>query len=233
MATSKAVSKKAPEKVLTPEEKLKVALEIPKLADMKKNYAGVGEVVTKLSSIVIKKEEDYQIAETYLKQSNELIKSFDKSYESATESAKGWIKSVDWLYDFITAPINLGINDLKRKMQKFQADEDIKRRQKIADLEAKKTVQAQVAENADTTTQQVKAIEKIEAIENKQVVLTSTKSKTADKVRKFEIVNPELVERQYCTPEDKKIRPFIGEVNGPIPEIKGVRIWDEFKIVSR
>lgn len=48
----------------------------------------------------------------------------------------------------------------------------------------------------------------------------------------FEIVNPAAVERAYCSPDNKLIRPVV-ESLGPACNISGLRIWKEQKEHSR
>jgi hypothetical protein len=118
-------------------------------------------------------------------------------------------------------------------MGKFQADQEAKRRREADALEAKKREELAKLETADSTKEQVKIGAKVEKIEAKQEDLLNTKAKTADKVRRFEVIEPDKVERQYCSPVDSKIRPFIGKPGDPIPAIAGIRIWDDVKIVTR
>jgi hypothetical protein len=127
----------------------------------------------------------------------------------------------------------LGIKDAKSRLGKFQSDQDAKRQREADRLELEKQKVAEKIENADTAKEQQKGVEKIAKIEAKQEAVTSFKAKTADKVRDFEIIDPEAVERKYCEPVEKKIRPFIGKVGDPIPVIPGVRVFDKFKIVTR
>lgn len=50
-------------------------------------------------------------------------------------------------------------------------------------------------------------------------------------VLSFEIVNPELVERQFCSPDPKKIQAFLD--NGGLAAIPGVRFFDTAKTIIR
>jgi hypothetical protein len=125
------------------------------------------------------------------------------------------------------------MKDAKSRMGKYQFDQGAKRQREIDRLEMEKQKAALIIENADTVHDQQKAVEKVAKIEAKQEAVADFKAKTADKVRDFEIIDPEAVERKYCEPVEKKIRPFIGKVGDPIPVIPGVRIFDKFKIVTR
>lgn len=218
---------------ITVEDKIQKALDTPKLSPMKKAYAGVGEMVIRLSSFTIKKTEDYEEAMSALRDEKTLRKELEGAKDEVLATPEGFVKSVKELYKAITAPIDLGVKDLKDKMAKFQTDQQRKRDEEAAKLKLKADQEAAKLATADTSKQQAKIEEKVVAIEAKAEAISSFKPKTADKVRKFEVVDPDKVERKYCTPEDKKIRPFIGIVDGPIPDIPGVRIWDEIKIVTR
>lgn len=204
-----------------------------KLSPMKAVYAGVGLVVTKLSSFVIKKTEDYDSAMAALKEAKAVIEEVDKAYEKAAGDDEARVKRAKDAYKMITGPVNLGVADLKQKMGKFQNDQQARRDKEAEELRLKAAKEAEKLVTADSTKDQEKIGAKIDKIEAKAEAISTFKAKTADKVRKFEVVDPDKVERKYCTPEDKKIRPFIGEVNGPIPEIPGVGIWDEVKVVIR
>lgn len=48
----------------------------------------------------------------------------------------------------------------------------------------------------------------------------------------FEILEADAVEREYCSPDGKKIRPVV-ESLGPACKISGLRIWEEEKEHSR
>jgi hypothetical protein len=48
----------------------------------------------------------------------------------------------------------------------------------------------------------------------------------------FEIVDPVAVEREYCSPDPKLIRPIV-ESLGPACKISGLRIWEDEKEFSR
>lgn len=48
----------------------------------------------------------------------------------------------------------------------------------------------------------------------------------------FRIVNPEKVQRQYCTPDAKLIRPVV-EAMGPASAIEGIEVWEETNEYSR
>jgi hypothetical protein len=48
----------------------------------------------------------------------------------------------------------------------------------------------------------------------------------------FEIIDPAAVEREYCSPDEKLIRPVV-ESLGPAAKISGIRIWKEEKEHSR
>ncbi len=204
-----------------------------KLSPLKAVYAGVGLIVTKLASFSIKKPEDYDAAMIALKSAKDVIGEADKAYEKAVGTEEALVKRAKDAYKMLTAPINVGVSDLKQRMGKYQADQETKRRAEADRLRLQAIEEQRKLEEANTTKEAQKSVTKIEKIEAKVEAVEAYKPKTADKVRKFEVVDTEKVERKYCTPEDKKIRPFIGEVNGPIPDIPGVRIWDEIKIVTR
>ncbi len=215
------------------DDRISKALDVPKLAPMKKIYAGVGEMVTALTSLSVKKPEDYDIAMSELKRGKELISKLEDAYEEAMGKEEKQVKAAKDLLKNIKTTIELGVADLKGKMQKFQTDQQRKRDEEAAKLKLKAEEEAAKLVTADSSKDQAKIEAKVEKIEAKVEAISTYKPKTADKVRKFEVVDPDKVERKYCTPEDKKIRPFIGTVDGPIPEILGVRIWDEIKIVTR
>jgi hypothetical protein len=205
----------------------------PKLAKLAKIQEGVGQIVIRLSAVVIKDQETYDVATATLKDAKQLSSDLETAKDEIIKEPNTFVKLAKDTYNAIVGPIDLGTKELKSRMSKYQSDQEAKRQKALYDLEQKKQALQAKAEAADTVKEQVKTVEKIAVVEAKQEVISTFKPKSADKVRKFEVVNPDLVERQYCTPEDKKIRPFIGEVNGPVPNIPGVRIWDEFKIVNR
>ena len=214
------------------EEVLKV-LEAPKFSPFKAVYAGVGLIVTKLSSFVIKKAEDYDAAMGALREAKEIIGKVDEAYEKSAGAEEAHVKKAKDAYKLITNPINLGVSDLKNRMGKFQSDQQRKRDEEEAALRFKAQQEAAKIQEANTSKEAAKIEVKVQKIEAKAEAIAEYKPKTVDKERKFEVVDPDAVERVFCTPEDKKIRPFVGKPGDPIPVIPGVRIWDQVKIVTR
>lgn len=215
------------------DEVIQKGLAIPKLAPMKKVYEGVGLIVTKLAAIVIKNVEDYDRAMLAIKEAKAIKKQLKEAEDGILENAKGFVKSVVAVRGLIEGPIDLGLDDANQKATKFQNDQHAKRQKEAADLKLKADAEQAKLPTVDTAKEAVKIEAKVEKLDAKAEAILTYKPKTVDRVRKFEVVNAEEVERLYCSPDEKKIKPFIGEVDGPIPVIKGVKIWDTAKPVAR
>lgn len=212
---------------------IKNVLELARFAPLKNVYAGVGALVVRLSSLVVKSQEQYDAAMDALKDTKLVREQLKDAKDQIIAKPKKDVDEATALFKAIDGPLDLQVNEAKQKMGKWQADEQEKRRKQEQALELKRQEELRKIETADTAKEQVKIAAKVEKIEAKQEDLLAFKPKTADKVRKFEVIEPEKVERQYCSPADSKIRPFIGKPGEPIPPIAGVRIWDEVKIVTR
>jgi len=52
-------------------------------------------------------------------------------------------------------------------------------------------------------------------------------------VWQHEIEDPEQVPREYCSPDERKIREAVRRDENPVREIPGVRIWPEEKMANR
>ncbi len=211
----------------------KVEIVNPKFKKIDAMQAGVGEIVIRLSAGKITNQETYDGAMKDLKDAKEILDLLDTAGVDSFGAEEKFVKEGKAILKLISAPIELGIKDKKQRMAKYQHDQEQKRQAEIDRLELEKQKAAAKIETADTAKEQQKEVAKIAKIEVKQEAIADYKPKTADKARKFEVIAPDEVERQYCTPDEKKIRPFIGKAGDPIPTIKGVRIWDEIKIVTR
>jgi hypothetical protein len=211
----------------------KIEITNPKFKKIDAIQAGVGEMVIRLSAGKITNQETYDSAMKDLKDAKEILDRLDTAGTEAWGVEEKTVKAGKALLKLISAPIELGIKYKKQRMGQYQYDQERKRQAEIDRLEMEKQKSAAKIETADTAKQQEKEVVKIAKIEAKQEAIADYKPKTADKTRKMEVISPDDVERQYCTPDDKKIRPFIGKPGDPIPTIKGVRIWDEIKIVTR
>lgn len=215
------------------DERIAKALEVPKLEPLKKVYAGVGEMAMRLGKKVIKNEADYDASMVDMKDGKALVKELEGAKDVILKTPEGFVKSVKALCKEIVSPLDILMDDRRRTMQDYQTKQEEARYKAAEALRLKKIEEEKKLEVADTGKQVAKIEAKIEKIVETEQAILDYKPKTADKVRKFLVEKPDLVDRKYCSPEDAKIRPFIGKVGDPVPEIAGVKIWDEIKIVTR
>ena len=220
--------------IKTAEEAIQKGLAIPKLAPMAKVYEGVGLIVTKLAALVVKTPEEFDKAMIAIKEGKAIIKALEVAEDGIIANPEGFVKSVKGLRKLIQGPINLGLNDANKKVTDFQNDQHTKRLEEAEKLRLKALKEAEKIPVADTSKEAAKIEKKVEKIEAKIEAVATYKHKNVDRVRKFEVINPNEVERLYCSPDDSKIKPCIGEVDVlPYPVIKGVKIWDTAKPVGR
>jgi colicin import membrane protein len=147
------------------------------------------------------------------------------------------------IMDFFRAPadqLDRAENTLKRAMIGFQQEQERIRleQQRLADEAARKEREA-----LERRAQKAEASGKVEKAEMLQTQAASVVAPviqretpkvagvTTRKVPKFEIVDPTLVPREYCTPDEKKIRAVVNALRTDAT-IPGVRVWMEDQLAA-
>lgn len=138
------------------------------------------------------------------------------------------------------APLTLA-EQISERMITFIEEEERKKRE-AAEAEAKRLEeQAQLARDLAAkgpavTQEDVTEVEKQASAQRRaaaapvneitRVAGNMAGSVSGRRVRTFTIVNPALVPRNLCTPDERLIRAFIGAADSPIPEVPGLTIKD-------
>lgn len=173
-----------------------------------------------------------------------LVKTEEDKIKAAEirERVKQGLKTVEERRTAITKPINeslKSINDLFRPF-KENLDGIVKHldsqinlymieQEEIARKEREK-IEARVEKG---TMKAETAAAKIEVLKDpKATVSTSTGGKLiSTKVPKFEVVDVDLLPKEYLMADEKKIAIAVTKLR--LKEIPGVRIWEEFQMTSR
>lgn len=170
----------------------------------------------------------YEQAETALKRitssSNELEK-FRKDFAKPFREAEKQIKTIS---DEAREPLEEEKQRLKKVMQSYLDEIERKRQEEIEkQAEEQRKKQEQAAESGNP-------FEEIAAETNEEVQPTTQDVRKSmsrsQKVTKFEITNPKKVPREFCSPDEKKIRQATKQ---GVTEIPGVKIWEETQVMSR
>jgi hypothetical protein len=175
-------------------------------------------------TIVITSDVEYEQAAKLLMNVKEKIKLVDEKRKEFTGPLNKTVKNIN---AFFKAPLDdyrAAEQALKLAMAKFHNAREEARKQAL--LEAQKAAQSQ---------EKAVFVEKMEkAADNQAPEAAGTHTR---EVMCFEVVDPSLVPRHYCTPDDKKIRAALDNVTDNVGEkslltIPGVRVWKETKVVA-
>ena len=146
------------------------------------------------------------------------------------------------------APLTLAEQIANQVIEKTERDDERIRAAAQAEaerLEKEAQLARDLAAKGRTTVGAGDAAEAEEAAAKQRAVTTAPMNKltrtsgnlagstSGRRVRIFEIVDANLVPRQYCEPSDKLLRAGVGAPDTPIPEIPGVVIRDETDLNRR
>lgn len=116
---------------------------------------------------------------------------------------------------------------IRREAQRRADEEARKERERLEKQAAKAAAAGKDEKAADLELRAATVVAPVVAAETPKVEGVSRRL-----VVKFDITDPAAVPRNYCTPDEKKIRKIVDAMNGDI-EIPGVRIWKESVIAAR
>lgn len=172
-------------------------------------------------TILITNDVEYEQAAKLLLNVKEKIKVVDGKRKEFTAPLNQTVKNIN---AFFKAPLDdyrVAEQALKLAMAKFHNAREEARKQAL--LEAQKAAQSQ---------EKSVFVEKMEkAADNQAPEAAGTHTR---EVMRFEIVDPKLVPRHYCSPDEKKIREAIDVLDANTVEITipGLRIWKETMVVA-
>lgn len=150
-------------------------------------------------------------------------------------------KALTSLRDSVLAPFKQAETTIKGKLGTYQMEVERKRQEEAERLRRQEEAKAE-AEKMAKAEKQMDAgdLKGAEATLNAPAQPAAVKPTTPEPPKvagvsmrdetKYEIVDPNVVPREFCTPDDKKIRNYV-KAMGKSTNIPGVRVWVE-KTVS-
>lgn len=193
--------------------------------------AGVGDLVVRMAHCVVKAQEDYDQAVVLGKEGNQVLKSLKAEKDRLLAEPKKFIEKVTASVKAISTPIESAVEDLRQECAAFIQREDAKRQKKEAELLRKKQEAEAKAEQADTAKEQEKALAQAERLETQAETVAASRVDNSTTRRVVEVVDEKLIPREYLSVDMKKLNNVKGAVGSQVPNIPGVKIYDQKGVV--
>jgi len=204
----------------------------------------IDEMAADANALEVEGEESLKIAVSLGGEAKKIAKAVDKKRREVIESPSEFVKSVNGFCRQFTDSLNKIEAVLKRKISNYQYQQELERRKREeiarkATKELQEKLKREVeeanrkAKDADASAEEIKAPVVQEPILPKETGVIRTETGTSAhqrKVWKAEITDDNLVPREYCIPDIKKINEA---VRMGVREITGVRIFEETMTVFR
>ena len=165
-------------------------------------------------------QNDYLKAGDILKLCKDKLKDLDNERKTYTKPLDESKKLIMAKFNETTEPLQKYVDKISSEMDKFYRVEQAK----IA--EENKRLEAEAIKSAKKSDTDII----VPVVESIKTTRGSCSTTTMIERWSFSIVNPDEVERQLCSPDEKKLQ---GLVDAGIREIKGVRVFNTFKPMSR
>lgn len=221
-----------------------VKWQVPQVPDKKAIEKRTGPLLAQTKDYAIKSEDHFVASWALVERHDVAIKSIEQTFNPFIQGLHKLHKMALQLRDQFLEPVVESKKGLLGKRQLYRGlQEEAKRK---ADAAAAKILQQQTQRELE---RQAKAVEKKGDTEAAEVLrehaaavplhfFSSTPAvpqQEGSVIRErwiFEIVDPAAVEREYCSPDPKLIRPVV-EALGPNCKISGLKITHETKEHSR
>jgi len=197
------------------------------LAQIEEIKKGVGDLAIRMSSIKIKTQTDYNQAVEIGKEGAKSVKALKMAVDLAKDPYQKKVDKIKAAGKAIIDAIETASDDLRERCRKFIRDEEAKKQKEIAELAEKQRKEQEKLEQSDTVKEQVKVAAKVDQIQTKIEIKTAEKVENSTTYRKAEVVDANLVPREYMTVDMTKLNAVKGKVGTPYPEVPGVRFFDE------
>jgi hypothetical protein len=197
------------------------------LAQIEEIKKGVGDLAIRMSAIKIKTQDDYNQAVEIGKEGAKSVKALTLAVSLAKDPYQKKVDKIKAAGKAIIDAIETASDDLRDRCRKFIRDEDAKKQKEIADLAEKRRKAEQEIAEANTEKEQEKAVAKVEKIETKIETKVAEKVENSTTYRKVEVVDANLVPREYMSVDMTKLNAIRGKVGTPYPEVPGVKFFDE------
>ena len=199
--------------------------QLPQMIEIESNWIDVREnILTRAVAITeVRSQSEYNDAEIILKAITKHSNDLEKHRKELAKPFQTVDKKIKALADEAREKLEEEKENLKKKMAAYV---DVEREKQQKELEEKAAAMVQEQESnpfaAFVQPQEIK-------LENKSVIKLMS-SVTA--VWKFEITDAVQVPREFCSPDERKIREYV-QREKEAASIPGVRIYEETQIKAR
>jgi vacuolar-type H+-ATPase subunit I/STV1 len=200
------------------------------LSQIEEIQKGVGDLTIRMSAIKVKTQAEYQDAIAVGKEASKVIKDIETAVKAAGLPYKTKLDKIKAAGKAIVDAVETGMDDLRDRCKVFIRAEEVKKQKELAALEDKRREEERKMAEADTAKEQTRVAAKVEKIEVKMETVAAAKTENSLTFRKIEVVDENLVPREYLSVDLTKIRAVQGKVGTPFPVIPGVRIWDDKQV---
>jgi hypothetical protein len=192
----------------------------------------VEEMQQQASLHVVKDEVTAKQAVSMASSVKTLSKKIDNARKEAIEEPQTFIKTVNGMAKSFTDRLSQIETALKKRLADYQYTLELARREqeRKAREEAEKLQQALNKEAKDLGVEPVKVVAPVLPKPEKVTRSEDGASAHIRKAWKCEVVNPEEVPRQFCSPDSKKLN---DAVKAGLREIPGCHIYEEATAIIR
>lgn len=203
--------------------------QLPQLIEIQSNWIDVRENILFRAEALkaVSSQAEYNDAEIILKAITKHSNDLEKHRKELAKPFQAVDKKIKSLADEAREKLEEEKENLKKKMAAYM-DAEREKQQKELEEKAAAMVQAQAQEQESNPFAAYVPQQEIK-LENKPVIKLMS-SVTA--VWKFEITDPVQVPREFCSPDERKIREYV-QREKEAASISGVRIYEETQIKAR
>lgn len=181
----------------------------------------------------ISNQDDYEAAEILLKKITGASGEAEKLRKKLSKPFTDFSKKIKKMGDDARGPLEDNKQKLKRIMADFLNAAEMKRQEEMQKaLEEEVRQREEVEANNPFAAFTDPVVKTLPGETTTPAAPIRKNFSSARKVWKFEIENEILVSREFCSPDEKKIRDFINNEKNEA-EIPGVRIYEETIVQSR
>ena len=186
------------------------------------------ELLAACQTISVKDQESFTLAEVGLKRITATAKQIEEQRKEITKPIDDAKKKVMAVVEIAVEPLETQKSRLKKEMAAFVAKLEAERAQAERDRMAEEAARVEAAD-ADPFGFGIDAMAIAPVVQPPQLQRIAS---TVKKVWRFEIENPSLVPREFCSPDERKLREYV-QREKESAAIAGVRTWEETTVQSR
>lgn len=191
---------------------------------------GLGDLVSRMGAVKVKTQADYDLAVTLGKEGATSLKALKSAAELAMAPYKKGLDKIKTALGGILSAIETASDAMREECRKFIRVEEEKKQKALKELADKKADAEALIAASNTAKEEDKAVKKADAIQTKIEFKAAEKTENSATFRKVEIIDENLVPREYCSVDMTKLNAVKGKVGTPFPTIPGVRIFDDKQV---